>query len=133
MGGGRRHFLPINETDSEDAYAINETIPYGKRIDGRNLIKEWREDMDCRYEYKKDCDKKGRFIHNAAEVKDLLKDVTKVDRILGLFIMILQSLWESLYLNAHHLISAMGVRSVIDGNDLYCSIHFFIDTILHHI
>lgn len=40
MGGGRRHFLPADETDPEDADAK------GRRRDGRNLTADWSAKSD---------------------------------------------------------------------------------------
>ncbi|MFS1525113.1 alkaline phosphatase [Microbulbifer sp. 2304DJ12-6] len=68
MGGGRRNFLPAEETDLEGEK--------GRRADGRNLIREWQ----ARY---------GDGVTNAIYVEDSAGfeavDIASTDKLLGLF------------------------------------------------
>ena len=62
MGGGRKHFLPNTEKDFES----NQT---GLRIDGRNLIEEWKN-----HAYRK-------FVWNKTQL--LNTDVDSIDYLMG--------------------------------------------------
>lgn len=64
MGGGRRNFLPTTSTDIEGKA--------GKRIDGRNLIAEWKSKYPT-----------GRYIKTKAELEAV--DTNSTDKLFGLF------------------------------------------------
>lgn len=51
LGGGRRGFLPEPSTDSEENADTDDTIEVseGIRLDGRNLIEEWGDDIGRKY------------------------------------------------------------------------------------
>jgi alkaline phosphatase len=65
MGGGRSHFLPAGADDPEHAQ-----FP-GDRLDGRDLVQEWRQRSG------------GQYIWNAAQLRAL--DLANTPRLLGLF------------------------------------------------
>ncbi|XP_012270296.1 membrane-bound alkaline phosphatase isoform X2 [Orussus abietinus] len=70
LGGGRREFLPATTVDDEGAA--------GRRLDGVNLIKAWRQDKVARnatYEY----------VWNRESLRKVTDDPGKVDYLLGLF------------------------------------------------
>uniref|UniRef100_A0ABM5EK38 Alkaline phosphatase n=2 Tax=Pogona vitticeps TaxID=103695 RepID=A0ABM5EK38_9SAUR len=72
MGGGRKYMFPKNTSDveypSEDKYR-------GTRLDGRNLIEEWRQ--------RKPKDQNAHYVWNQTELMKL--DLNQVDYLLGLF------------------------------------------------
>lgn len=65
MGGGRKNFLP-NDVEDEEGHL-------GKRLDGKNLIKEWLQDKTS---------VNGKYVWNKEQLLSLPKDTTHV---LGLF------------------------------------------------
>lgn len=65
LGGGRRHFRHVNATDEDGSP--------GRRMDGRDLIAEWIEDMGDQ----------GRYVSNKTQLDDV--DVENTDYLLGMF------------------------------------------------
>ncbi|XP_062821827.1 alkaline phosphatase, tissue-nonspecific isozyme [Anolis carolinensis] len=72
MGGGRKYMFPKNTSDVE--YPEEEKYR-GTRLDGRNLVEEWRR--------KKPSEKKAHYVWNQTELMKL--DPSRVDYLLGLF------------------------------------------------
>jgi alkaline phosphatase len=72
LGGGAFNFLP-NNTISK---AKTNTPFIGKRLDGRDLIQEWKDNHEIK-------NKKAKFIHTRDELLNL--DSENVDHVLGLF------------------------------------------------
>ncbi|GIY69255.1 hypothetical protein CDAR_5701 [Caerostris darwini] len=68
LGGGRRHFIPSTEKDSDG--------DYGWRNDSKNLISDW-------VEMRKKKNQKARAIFDARELRSI--DPENVDYLLGLF------------------------------------------------
>ncbi|XP_042336192.1 alkaline phosphatase, tissue-nonspecific isozyme [Sceloporus undulatus] len=72
MGGGRKYMFPKNASDVEYPH---EDKYRGTRLDGRNLIEEWKK--------KKPSEKNAHYVWNQTELRKL--DLDKVDYLLGLF------------------------------------------------
>lgn len=67
MGGGRQHMVPREEIPEGGKRK-------GKRTDGQNFIKMWKEDMK---------DRNGRYVHDLKGFNSI--DVNETDYLLGLF------------------------------------------------
>lgn len=66
LGGGRKHFTPRGEADPEEPNAV------GRRVDGRDLTKEWLEAREG-----------SAYVWNRSQLDQL--DIAKTDHLLGLF------------------------------------------------
>jgi alkaline phosphatase len=69
FGGGRMYFLPNNTKDPQ-------TNITGNRVDNRNLINEWHENMSKQ-------NKTFKYLWNASEFRKT--DFKSYDHVLGLF------------------------------------------------
>ncbi|XP_032903915.1 alkaline phosphatase, tissue-nonspecific isozyme isoform X1 [Amblyraja radiata] len=71
MGGGRKYMFP---RDTPDVEYPNEWKANGSRLDGKNLVEEWKHSKK---------DKKAHYIWNREQLKKL--DLNEVDHLMGLF------------------------------------------------